>query len=132
LLPFFDEIKPHLHRHGEVERAFHAHFDNLFPVHTLSRRFKTNKFAAPHLISCKARIVPREIFHNLFILLVIFLQDQKLLCLRVENYLIRQELFFWRRLAGVWQQAGSCARDVRGGFGAGRTLGLPQNEGFLS
>jgi hypothetical protein len=46
LLPFFDETESRLHRHGKVEGAFHAHFDNFFPIHDQSRCMGVNKLAA--------------------------------------------------------------------------------------
>jgi hypothetical protein len=45
LLPFFDETESRLHRHAKVEGAFHAHFDNFFPIHGQSRCVEVNKLA---------------------------------------------------------------------------------------
>jgi hypothetical protein len=138
LFPFFDETESLLHRHGKVEGAFHAHFDNFFPIHGQSRCVGVNKLATTTTTVNKSKKRSKKNFIQLIDLLSNIVSEAS------TSLIIRGELscqtgifFFWmirgglRRAGGIFAPGGGSSGAK--GFSRGRLFFLirvPPQDAF--
>jgi hypothetical protein len=114
LLPFLDETESRLHRHGKVEGAFHAHFDNFFPIHGQSRCVGVNKLAAPTNASNKSKKRSKKIIIQPINLLSNIVSETSTSLITRGELSCQTRIFFFWMIRGGAETGG---RNIRSSSG---------------